>query len=156
MHEISPPPLGRGPNLDSERFLSLQVELQLGQRLLSDLELHELEKADRYSGPPKNERAAHREVAPLVVNLALGWLARGDTERALTLLEARIRAAKAAGPDPQMILQCEQAKLRVFSRMRLRRRGESLLERSLDAPELAPLGWPARAQWDASSGGAAR
>ena len=131
--------------LDVERLLSLYLELRLGSEVVGADALKALEADDRYNGPPKNERAAHREVAPLVVNLALGWLARGDTERALSLLEARIRAAKAAGPDPQMILQCEQAKLRVFSRMRLRRRGESLMERSLDAPELAPLGWPARA-----------
>jgi hypothetical protein len=132
-------------SLDAERLLSLNIELQLGERVVDARDLQEFEAADYYSGSPQNERGAHRAVAPLVVNLALGWLALGDSERALTLLDTRIQAVKSAGPDPQMILQCEQAKLRVITRMRLQRRGETLMTRSLQTPELAPLGWPARA-----------
>jgi hypothetical protein len=135
----------RAQNLDAERLLSLHLELQLGKRLVDAPDLEKLEVEDRYTGPRRNERAAHRAVAPLVVNLALGWLALGDSERALTLLDTRIQAVKSAGPDPQMILQCEQAKLRVITRMRLQRRGETLMTRSLQTPELATLGWPARA-----------
>jgi hypothetical protein len=139
------PPVHGLQSLDTERLVSLHLELLLGKRLINLHTLEELQVVDRYTGPRANERAAHRAVAPLVVNLAFGWLARGDSERALALLDTRIQGAKTAGPDPQMILQCEQAKLRVITRMRLQRRGETLMTRSLQTPELAPLGWPARA-----------
>ena len=131
--------------LDAERLVSLRLELLLGERVPQTPELERLEQLDRYSGPSSWERTAHRSVAPLVVNLALGWAARGNADRALALLDTRIEAAKAKGSDSQTILQCQQAKLRVISRMRLRRRGESLMERSVSVPELAALGWPARA-----------
>jgi hypothetical protein len=143
--ELIPQGLRFGRNLDSERLISLQVELQLGARLLTAPELEILEKADSYSGPSRAERAAHRAVLPLTVNVALGWLALGDSERALALLDARIQQAKEAGPDPEMIVHCERAKLKVVTRMRLRQRGEVLMERSLRAPELISAGWPARA-----------
>ncbi|HEX4966020.1 MAG TPA: ATP-binding protein [Thermoanaerobaculia bacterium] len=131
--------------VESERLVSLHLELRLGAGVVKPHDLERLEKGDSYNGPRQPRRAEHRTVPPLFVNVALGWLALGDAERALALLDARIQAAKTAGPDPDTILHAEQAKLRVVSRMRLHRRGESLMERSLRAPELAPLGWPARA-----------
>jgi hypothetical protein len=131
--------------VDAERLVSVHLELRLGERVVERRDLEMLAARDRYDRLRQPVRAAHRAVAPLVVNVALGWLALGDSERALAGLEMRIQAVKAAGPDPETILEAEQAKLRIISRMRLPRRGESLMERSLAAPELATLGWPARA-----------
>ena len=79
---------------------------------------------------------AHRTVPPLFVTLAYGWLALGEAERALDLIDHRLESAQLFGLDEQTARLAEYAKARIIRRMRMLGRAGRLVERMGLPPSL--------------------
>ena len=120
-------------SIDSERFLSLLVQLHLAHspqvrftvppspRPAKEPTLADLQEADEkaYSAGRESTCRAHDAVPPLFVSLAMAYLAMGDVSRALSLVEARLKTAEASRRDPATVRHAEIARLIISRRTRM-------------------------------------
>ena len=110
--------LGRLDDIDSERLAAATIRFELGHRLIKSEELERVERLELYISRRRPSAWVHRQVDPLVVELAEAWRVRGNPERSYSLLSERIDAAVAAGTDPDTIETCELAQLQLCRRER--------------------------------------
>jgi len=128
----SPRLASRLDRIDSERLLSALTALQLEQDLPSADGLVALANADHYDATRQPVCAAHREVPPLFVTLARGFLALGRSDRALQLIRNREDAARSQR-DELTLEVTQSAQLRTLCRLRLPE-ARSSLDECLNAP----------------------
>lgn len=132
--------------IDAERLASLLTrriicELPPDRALLSRLESEEIYRPDR-----QPECYAHGAVPTLRVTLALGRLALGEPEAAISQLDQRIQEARRNQRDVTTPREAELAKLSIIRRMRLPSRGQALVERSVHMePQEQAAAWAVRA-----------
>jgi tetratricopeptide (TPR) repeat protein len=134
---------GRTQLVDAERLASAVLGLRLARGVVPAAELAALARAERYLPDRQPACNAHRTVPPLFVTMARGWLALGDGEQALAMLERRLDGATRTGRDQGTIRAAERAKAEVLRRLRLARRDAALIARlrgSTD-PVDAAAGW---------------
>jgi hypothetical protein len=128
--------------IDGERLTSLLLRRSLDERPLGREVLDSLAAEESYRPARQPVCHAHRAVPPLLVTLALGRLALGEADAALSLLNDRIREARRNPRDTTTIREAEIAKLRVIRRMRMPGHGLALIERSVQRePEEQAAAW---------------
>jgi hypothetical protein len=105
-------------DIDSERLVAATIRFELGHRLIAPEELEHVERLERYVPRRRPSEWVHRQVDPLVIELAEAWRVHGNPERSYSLMSERIDAAVAAGTDPDTIETCELAQLQLCRRER--------------------------------------
>ncbi|HVF89861.1 MAG TPA: ATP-binding protein, partial [Blastocatellia bacterium] len=123
-------------SIDAERLVSLTLKLRSALKPPDATELEAIGKADDYDMDRHPVCVAHRSVPPLFATVALGWLAIGNVERALDLVEERREAATETRRDPGTVREAEVAKLQIIRRMRLDSHGKSLIKRMSESKNL--------------------
>jgi WD40 repeat protein len=133
----------RTDRIDAERLLSALLARRLAWETVPAFELEELYDADLYDPGRQPSCPAHHAVPPLFVSVACGWLALGEGERALYVLDRRAREAEATGRDPFTGRDAERAKLEVLRRQRMGDAELELVDRMLhsDQPEQLGQAW---------------
>jgi hypothetical protein len=110
--------LNRMDDPDTERLAAATIRFELGHRPIGSEELERVERL-RHDVPARRPLPwTHRQIGPLVVELAEAWRVDADPHRGCSLLNERIDAAVAAGDDPDMIEECQLAQLRICRRER--------------------------------------
>jgi hypothetical protein len=104
--------IGRLWLIDAERLVSRILSHRLAHGLIPAEELEMLVQADatHYNSDRQPNCAAHHDVEPLFVMLALCWSALENTEQAMAVLDARRAQAERTGYDVASILAAEQTK----------------------------------------------
>jgi hypothetical protein len=110
--------LRRLDDVDSEYLVAATIRFELGHRPIAPEDLERIEGLERYVSRRRPLAWVHRQVDPLVVELAEAWRLRGDPDHGNRLLSERVDAAVAAGTDPDTIEACELAQLRLCRRER--------------------------------------
>ena len=105
-------------DIDSERLVAATIRFELGYRLIEPEELERVEHLEHYVPRRRPSEWVHRQVDPLVVELAEAWRVHANPERSYSLMSERIDAAVAAGTDPDTIETCELAQLQLCRRER--------------------------------------
>ena len=116
--------------IDAERLVSAILRLRLARGVVERNIFDALAKAESYKLERQPICNAHRATQPLFVTLALGWLALGDGEQAVKVLDDRLIEAEKTGRDKATVCAAQQAKLRVFRRMRMAKREPVLIDQS--------------------------
>jgi hypothetical protein len=116
-------------NIDGERLASCLLLLSLARAPVPESSLAALRQAERYNPERQPLSVVHRTVPPLFASLALGWLALGNADEALSYLAERTNAAVASRKDPGTVKAAETAELKVIRRMRIHGRGTDLINR---------------------------
>ena len=111
-----PGPFG---SIDTERLASAVLADRLSRGVVPHSLLESLESQDVYDPDRVAHCNAHRETPQLAITLAEGYLAAGDPDRAMTLLQRRRDEAFASGKDTATKEAMELAILAVARRMRL-------------------------------------
>ena len=131
----------RMPSIDGERLLSRILEVRLSRSVIDAADIEHAEYVDRYDPARQPTHKVHRSVPPLVVSVAMAWLARGDMVKCLGVLNDRQKAAEAAR-DEATVRAVELASLCAIRRMRMIDPGLQLAMRASrsDDPELVDAG----------------
>lgn len=103
---------------DAERLAAATIRFELGDHPISTTELERVALLDRYVPARGPLPWTHRQIGPLVVELAEAWRVNGDPYRGFVLLNERCDAAVRAGDDPDTIEACLLAMLRLCRRER--------------------------------------
>lgn len=125
---------GRLEEIDAERLASAILLARLARATVPASDLEELERLDDRWVDRRPLTEAHRVTPPLFVAVARGWLALGEADRAIAVLERR-RSEALANRDAATVRDAEWTKLDVVRRMRLRDRAPALLSRFAASPE---------------------
>ena len=135
--------LTRIASIDSERLVSLILRKKLETAPVVASELEPIEQADTYDAGRQPVSEAHRKVPPLFTSIAVGWLAHGDGDRAIHVINERLDRATQASSDRGSQRAAILAKLHSVRRMRMRNRAESLISNmaSSDDPADAAIAW---------------
>lgn len=129
------------PEIDSERLISAILQWQLARELIPAETLHTLRKQEQYKVKLQPVCAAHEVTPSLFVSLAQAWLARGDAQQALAILEEREHEATLAGEDKRTVTAAQSNMILVACRMRLKEVTQTLLAQQASAlPE--EESWP--------------
>ncbi|HKG21741.1 MAG TPA: sulfite exporter TauE/SafE family protein, partial [Blastocatellia bacterium] len=123
-------------SIDAERLVSLTLNLRLAIKPLDAAELEAIDKADDYDIARQPVCRAHRSVPPLFATVALGYVAIGNVERGLGLVEKRREQATETRRDPGTVREAEVAKLQIIRRMRLHTHGTSTIRRMSESKNL--------------------
>jgi hypothetical protein len=110
-------------DIDAERLAAATVRFELAHRVCAGDELERAGQTDQYwprklpSDRPSSSWL-HRQVGPLVTELAEAWGVLRKPDTAARLLHERLEEAVAAGDDPDTIEACELSLLRLCRRQR--------------------------------------
>lgn len=105
-------------DIDSERLAAATVMFEFGHRLIEGDELIRIGGAERYFPGRRPTTWAHRQVGPLILELAQAWQARGVPLASARQLRQRTDEAVYFGEDPDTIEQCELGLLKLCRRER--------------------------------------
>jgi len=105
--------------IDGERLASVCLRLRLGQEVIDPSVIERWEAADRYDPGRMATCSAHELVPPLFATLAEAWLAAGDPQRALNLLERRRTLALDSRDDDATVRVADEETVRIARRLRL-------------------------------------
>jgi hypothetical protein len=105
--------------VDGERLASLCLRTRLGYGIIPPSDIERWEEIDQYDPSRVATCSAHDLVPPLFATLADAWLAAGDPQRALDLLEQRRAAALDTRGDDATIRHADAATVRIARRLRL-------------------------------------
>ena len=145
--------LDRMDDPDTERLAAATVRFELGHRPIGAEELERIERLQRYVPARRQPPWTHRQIDPLVAELAQAWRVHGDPRRGNVLLTERIDGAVAAGDDPDTIEACQLAQLRLC---RAERSTEYAPVRSLSragSPQVRGAAWLVRTLVDGEQPG---
>jgi hypothetical protein len=127
--------------IDRERLLSSIVQWMLRLEPISVELLENLSSVDEYVPSRQPVCLAHDETPPLFVSLAQAWLARGRVDRALDILDQRLRAATEFGQDAQTVGDATRGIVQVVRQMRLFDRAKRIVAQE------STVGWPTAQSW---------
>jgi hypothetical protein len=123
-------PATRAAQIDSERLLSAILGRMLDVGVVQSRPLLEqLEKLARYEPKRHPFRAAHSETPPLIVTVARGWLALGDTRRATDGLESQSKMGTQAVDLTGAVAASLRGLVTVARRMRQQQQAKNLRDR---------------------------
>jgi len=106
-------------SIDAERLASFCLRTRLGHQIIPPSDVERWEEIDRYEQGRVATCSAHDLVPPLFVTLADAWLAAGDPQRALDLIERRRSAALETRGDEVTLRHADEATVRIARRLRL-------------------------------------
>ncbi len=116
--------------IDAERLVSAILRLRLARGVVEHNIFDALARVESYKLERQPICYAHRATQPLFVTLADGWLALGNGEQAVKVLDDRLIEAEKTGRDKATVRAAQQAKLRVFRRMRMAKSEPVLIDQS--------------------------
>jgi hypothetical protein len=130
--------------IDAERLVAFALKVRLAWTVVPEDELEAVARAERYVPDRQPLCNAHREIPPLFVSLASGWLALGNGERALRLLDERIAEATRTGRDQSSVRAAQLAKAEVIRWLRLSGREPALISQLARSPRADEVtaAWP--------------
>lgn len=145
--------LARIEDTDSERLVAATIRFELGHRLVPALDLEAVEACNQYVPGRRSSAWAHRQVGPLVVEVAEAWRVLGQPTRANRWLSAHIEAAVSAGTDPDTIEACELARLRLCRRERTKEFSSVTRQSEEGSPSIRGEAWLVRTLVDGARPG---
>lgn len=103
-------------DIDSERDASILLQIALTRGPVDAELLGKTEDRERYIQARQPYRPFHNVAPPLVVSLAMGWLALGRGDRALEMLDRR--RDEVPTTDPLTLIEIQRARITVIRRCR--------------------------------------